>query len=216
MAKIKNIVGQRFGRLVVIARAPNGPHSTNYIQWFCLCDCGIEKIINGQNLRRGLTHSCGCFKQEKQTIHAESHSRTYQAWINMKARCRPNPENPFFKYYAARGIKFCARWDNSFVDFLTDMGGPCPPGMSLDRYPNNDGNYEPGNCRWATRKQQMNNTRNNHLITWRGETLTLRQWSERVGIKERTLLGRLENHWPIEEVFTVAIHSKRHKGLNSA
>lgn len=100
--------------------------------------------------------------------------------------------------YGGRGIKVCDRWLR-FAEFLADMGQR-PPGTSLDRYPDNDGNYEPSNCRWATRKQQANNKRNNHRLTFRGETLSIAEWARNLGIPEGTIRNRLRYGWPPERV----------------
>lgn len=154
-----NLTGTNFGRLTVGAflgsRGGNG-------YWSCACDCGGTAEVSTVHLRRGHTQSCGCLQREitsrVQGTHRESvHSglsKEYNAWVRMKQRCF-NPKAPRFERWGGRGITVCDRWRNSFENFLADMGRS-PPGTSLDRE-DNDGNYEPGNCRWATPKEQAAN-----------------------------------------------------------
>lgn len=123
------------------------------------------------------------------------HSRTYQAWADMKSRCS-NPRQPKFAYYGGRGITVCERW-LKFENFLADMG-EAPEGLTLDRI-NNDGNYEPSNCRWATRFEQSNNTRLTSRITFNGATLSRSEWARRLGISSDTLAHRLKRGWPLEK-----------------
>ena len=159
-AKI-DITGQRFGRLVAIR--DDGRTETGRVVWLCRCDCGIEKRIDGVLLRRSKNgyKSCGC----KQSPLRHGHSRrghkspTFTSWQTMRNRCN-NPDSDHFKWYGARGITICARWDE-FENFLADMGER-PAKRSIDRIDNN-GNYEPGNCRWATQAEQLKNRRARRL-----------------------------------------------------
>lgn len=146
---MKNLIGNRFGKLVVIARDMSDRHGK--ARWLCLCDCGNRKIAIGQHLKNGRTRSCGCIK----LIHGKTGSPEWNSWQNMKDRCT-NPHYVGFGRYGGRGITFCDRWKN-FTAFLSDMG-PRLPGTSLDRV-NVDGNYEPSNCRWATAREQSLNRR---------------------------------------------------------
>ena len=177
-------IGARFGLLTVLAAHPTtGKYALARVR----CDCGNEKITDANNIRRGLTQSCGC-KQQRQT-HGACYSNEYAIWCQMKSRCN-TPSHPEYHNYGARGIKVCEQWMSGFENFLSDMGKK-PPGLSLDRYPNNDGNYEPGNCRWATSEQQCNNLRKNRRIEFQGECLTVAQWARKTGIVEQTIRCRL-------------------------
>lgn len=126
-------------------------------------------------------------------------SPTYRIWQGMFARCG-NPKTDSFKYYGARGIKVCKRW-LVFENFLADMGER-PVGMSIDRFPNNDGDYKPNNCRWATPAEQMHNYRSNRLITFNGETLCLAEWAKRLGVLPQSIAQRLSTGMPLAEALT--------------
>lgn len=163
MTKLIDLIGMRFGMLVVLSRADNTP--TGHPRWLCRCEhknCGKEVVVRGDHLRRSnneATVSCGCYGRIKSITHGHSvrgRSPTYSSWTAMIARCT-NPNNKHYADYGGRGIQVCAHW-RSFESFLADMGEK-PPGTSLDRFPDGNGNYEPGNCRWATPTQQSRNSR---------------------------------------------------------
>ena len=128
-------------------------------------------------------------------------TKTYRTWESMKRRCH-SPKSDKFQWYGARGIEVCASWRESFTSFLADMG-ECPEGMTLDRI-NNDGNYEPSNCRWATRLSQANNMRSNLAIVVHGETMTVSEASRRFGIRAFTIYRRLDRGWSHERAATEA------------
>ena len=134
------------------------------------------------------------------TTHGGKHTPLYNIWCGIKERCH-NPKAPGYVHYGARGIVVCARWRNDFAAFLADMS-PRPPGLTLERKDNN-GPYSPENCVWATRKVQARNTRRNRYYEWRGESLTLAAWSERVGIPTSALYYRINAaKWPVERALT--------------
>lgn len=159
-AKNIDLTAQRFGSWLVIDRAPKTRHVNTQARWNCRCDCGTERIVASQPLRKGLSVSCGCTKGGKiaaaRTKHGSCNTGTYSSWCAMRARCAGN-SNSSLLYYMPHDIKVCERW-NDFAAFLADMG-PRPPGMSIDRFPDKNGDYEPGNCRWATGSEQALNRR---------------------------------------------------------
>lgn len=154
LGKGKDISGQRFGRLVAIE--PVAERKYSQVVWRCRCDCGNKCFVASDNLSKGNTQSCGCLWREIAKIHGKWATPIYSIWVAMIQRCE-NPKSTAYKWYGARGISVCERW-HSFENFYADVGDP-PEGMSLDRYPNMDGNYEPSNFRWATKKEQANNSR---------------------------------------------------------
>jgi hypothetical protein len=207
--RLLDLKGQRFGRLVVLSRAHN--HGKR-VAWHCQCDCGQTVVVPTLRLRSGATQSCGCraadaSRANLQAAHAAcldhghcvgGHTPTYTSWVDMRSRC----ENSSVKQYAdygGRGISVCERWQ-SFENFLADMGER-PPGRTLDRI-DNDGHYEQGNCQWATRRMQQNNSRRNRRLTFAGETLSLSEWSRRTGVSLSTLRGRIRLGWTAEQALS--------------
>lgn len=185
----KDITNQVFGRLTALSRAPNRPPIKKAF-WNCRCQCGAEIVVCGSELRYGNTQSCGCLQKERASQATRTHghcgrggkdqSKTYGIWNTMLGRCiNPNVEK--FGDYGGRGITVCDRW-RLFENFLADMGEK-PIGKSLDRI-DNEGNYEPKNCRWATRLEQATNTRRTLRITHNGETLCWTEWRRKFNVSE--------------------------------
>ena len=187
--------GQKFGRLTILHREANSRHGKT--RWLCRCDCGTQKIVLAATLLRGESRSCGCLLKRGAVKHGMSGTPTYRIWKAMRVRCH-NPRQASYPRYGGRGITVCQRW-NDFANFLADMGER-PPGCSIDRI-NNDGNYEPGNCRWASPQTQADNSRRPTMLTFDGKTMSLSAWARHLGINVTTLLERLEK-WPREEALS--------------
>lgn len=146
------VLGKTFHKLIVLEE--KGRDNYHNILWLCKCVCGNYKVVTGSHLRSGHTKSCGCTKR-MQTIHGGSYTPEYTAWLGMKSRCYNSNHNRYI-HYGGRGITVCDRWKDSFENFLADMGKRPSENLSIDRI-DNDGNYEPSNCRWATGKVQILN-----------------------------------------------------------
>jgi hypothetical protein len=200
-----NLIGKTFGRLKVIAYAPNRINRSgrNMIRITCVCTCG--KITTIDEYAWGATKSCGCFPQFIATkTHGQSKTRTYNSWCSMIARCT-KPANHAFSDYGGRGIKVCERWFK-FENFLADMGQR-PSRMSLGRK-NNDGNYEPSNCRWETQTQQTRNMRSNVIVTVRGITGSLPEVCEHFQVPCQMVRARIRRKKTMEDAFFTPKYSK--------
>ncbi len=187
-----DLIGKRFGRLLVIKQSDVVKNSQ--ARWICQCDCGNIKTIVGSSLRRGVSNSCGCAHKEmlskKFSKHHQCFTPEYSAWQNMRSRCY-NIKNTKYSDYGGRGIGVCDRWKNSFEKFFNDMGNKPSDIHSLDRYPDNDGNYEPNNCRWGTYEQQARNKRNNVWIEQGGIKMIVNDWAKKTGINRGVISRRL-------------------------
>jgi hypothetical protein len=192
----RDLTGIRFGRLLVIG--PNDKEGAYF--WATLCDCGTIKSAYGGNLRAGNIKSCGCLKRENNIKRCQTHGKAnhaeYKAWIAMRVRCY-RKLGKGYPDYGGRGIKVCDRWLKSFDDFYHDMGPRPSKGHSIDRIDNN-GNYEPSNCKWSTRTQQNNNTRKTNFITIDDISLPIQEWARRFNISIGAIQGRLKKGWSIE------------------
>lgn len=220
MGNFIDLTNQTFCRLTVVERAPNKGKKT---MWKCVCSCPngekTECIVSREHLRSGHTKSCGCLRDEVVTLrnlkHGKYHSRLHGIWSNMKRRCY-NPNDQDYKDYGLRGITVCDEWKNNFQAFYDwamangyDENAPSRE-YTIERIDVN-GDYSPSNCSFATDKEQANNRRNNHFITYNGKTKTLSQWEDELGIKQSTLRCRINKYnWSIERALT----EKPFKGKN--
>lgn len=193
-----NLIGQRFGKLVVLK--DSGERSSGAIKWLCQCDCGNTCTPVSKRLKNGLTVSCGCHRKTCRITHGESNSRLYEVWASMKKRVL-NPNSERYVNYGGRGIEICKEWMEyePFSEWAKNNG--YADNLSLDRV-NVDGNYEPSNCRWVDNITQMNNTTANHYLEFDNKKLTIAEWSRETGINEGTIRSRLRRNWSIERALT--------------
>lgn len=188
-----DITGHRFGMLTVSGIDHLGVNGCQF--WLCHCDCGNTTILAHASLTNKGPRSCGCIRHK----HGLSRTRTYEVWRGMVDRCC-NSKSKHFPNYGGRGITICDRWKR-FLPFFEDMG-IAPDDLEIERV-DNDGNYCKENCRWATRQEQMQNTRQSRLITFQGKTQCLRSWSRETGISFRALHGRLSRGWSVADTLTI-------------
>lgn len=192
--------GQRFGRLTVICFHHKDKSRSRY--YLCKCDCGNKVIIYKYNLIRGLTKSCGCLNSElaikRFRKHNKTNSRVYKCWLGMKNRCY-NKNEPAFYRYGGRGITVCDEWKNDFMAFYDwAMANGYKDDLTLDRI-NNNGDYGPSNCRWATMKEQQRNRRDNKIIEYNGEKHCVAEWGEILGIDDNLIRNRLFLGWDVND-----------------
>lgn len=208
MSKIINLIGKKFGRLTVLSRSDNKVLKSGAVipMWLCKCSCGSLVTVQGNNLRNLKTLSCGCLQKEKASAckHGQArrkkNSRLYGIWCGIKSRCY-NKNNKSYKYYGERGISVCKEWQQFEAFMEWAMANNYSHTLTIDRI-NVNGNYEPSNCRWVTRKEQSQNTRENHYITFNNTTKTLTEWSECKKIPAPTILARLKRGWSVEKTLT--------------
>lgn len=192
------LTGKVFGKLTAISEHGADNHGRSI--WMWKCKCGNKKAIRVHSVTSGNTTSCGCFalmvRRKIPFIHGMTGSSEYRIWSAMKRRCY-NKNVKQYKYYGGRGISVCKRWRNSFQNFYSDMG-PRPDGLCLERK-NNNGNYSPSNCMWATMTQQSNNTSRNSIYTVGNTSLTLSEWCKKGVVRYPTLWWRItRGGWPME------------------
>jgi hypothetical protein len=206
MGKSIDLTGKQFGRLTVVAK---GPQKGNKTYWICRCECGATSTPYSGSLRSGRTKSCGCLSRQAASNRATRHghsrvgkrSLTYSTWVNMIERCKRTQATGWSRY-GGRGIRVCKRWANSFEAFLADMGERPSQSHSIDRK-ENGGNYEPGNCRWSTKREQANNRRTSVFIEAEGKKLTIAQWAVAKGLNDSAIRRRIQLGWnPVAAVLT--------------
>lgn len=202
-------LGDKFTVLTVISRVDS--KMKGQTRWLCSCECGQTKEVYATHLRSGNVKTCGCSGKSLQAASIRRHGAVgtpeHNTWNMMNARCYTPSATDFHKY-GGRGIVVCERWrwPDGFLNFLADMGER-PRGLTLDRI-DNDGGYEPNNCRWATGRQQQNNTRKTRFVSYKGETLPLADWARRIGVSGGVLWNRLYRYkWPVAEALGFEPHA---------
>lgn len=192
----------RFERLTVLLEVERKQHQ----QYSCLCDCGNTLVVDKYHLLSGHTRSCGCLQREVTSTHGMTRTPIYRRWVAIQSRCY-NPKNTYYHNYGGRGI--VCEW-KTFEDFYADMGDIPSLTHSVERIDNN-GNYSKGNCKWATKKEQANNTRQNHFLEHDEKRLTIQQWADRLHITPNSIHGRLRRGWSIKNTLT---RKPRERGFN--
>lgn len=212
-SRCKDITGQRFVRLVVVRRVANS--EAGLARWLCRCDCGQEIEAIGGALRSGNTRSCGCLWLERNRtsknrrhghILAHKQSPEYQSWASAIQRCT-NPKNAYYHIYGGKGVTFHEPWLRSSDLYLKYMGKKPGVGYSLDRFPDPNGNYEPGNVRWATRREQARNRTSNRNLNMGGHTKTISEWASIMHITANLISTRLKRGWSTADAILTPLHS---------
>lgn len=200
------MVARVFGRLTVGAEIQS-LRTAKHRFFRCLCVCGTHTVVSQNNLKTGQTQSCGCLKRERiakaLTTHGGCGTREYAIWCGIKTRCY-NAGCVAYARYGGVGIVMCDSWRTSFGTFLNDMGRAPSSFHSIDRI-DNDGPYAPWNCRWTTPRCQARNRRSNHVITHMGQTMSIAQWADHVGINARAIARRLGLGWSVDAALTAPI-----------
>lgn len=193
-----DITGNRFSKLVVVSLIDR-------TKCIVRCDCGNEKEVRINNVKKGHTRSCGCMGKDNNLKHgvARDYPQLYQKWSNMMARCY-RPSTKYFENYGGRGVSVCERWHNAAL-FVEDMLETYRDGLTLDRYPNGDGNYEPSNCRWATRIEQQNNLRTNTWIETPKGSMTIAQAAREFGLPYKIVCTRVSKGWSGHDAVTIPV-----------
>lgn len=194
-------VGGRFGKLTVVGFA--GCDSRGNSLWKCKCDCGLCVTVRAARIKSGKTKSCGCLKSENKLTHGQHGTRLYRIWANMKSRCGNENVDAYIRY-GAEGKTVCEEWQLFEPFYEWAMANGYADGLTIERKDNSKG-YSPENCKWATFKEQQNNRRNNHLVSYNGETKTISQWAEATGIGRGTIWARLRKGWSAEKALTTLV-----------
>lgn len=216
--RFQDLTGKTFGRLKVIVEA--GLAGNGHVLWECLCECGTTTHVRTGDLKSRNTKSCGCLRDDARIGDARAYKHghygtpEWDTWQGIRRRCR-KPLGPGYNHYGAVGVVVCDGWHDSVEAFVTDMGPKPSRRHSIDRKDNAHGytcghcpdcfaHDWPANCRWATSKEQALNRRSTRLITFRGETLCMKDWARRIGVSIQVLSHRLAAGWPLEEALTAS------------
>jgi hypothetical protein len=202
-----NLTGRTFDRLTVIEEAGRNAHGN--VLWLCQCSCGKEVQANGSKLKTGKTKSCGCGSPWTKT-HGQSQTRLYIRYRSMVARTT-DPKNRMYADYGGRGITVCPRWlepdGRGLTNFVADMEPTFREELQLDRI-DNDGPYSPENCRWVTASRNSRNKRNNRRLSLWGQTKSLAEWSELLGLTQQAIRSRLDRRgWSVQRALTTGVDS---------
>ncbi len=203
-----DLTGRTFDRLSVVGVSHRDRRGAVY--WLCRCSCGNEKRVRANVLTSGRARSCGCLHRDVITQHGMTKTRTFKSWESMWQRCS-NPNAKSYEHYGGRGIRVCDEWQ-SFRQFHEDMGER-PEGMSLDRL-DVDGDYEPGNCRWADKYQQQRNRVGTQTLALGDEVLTYPEWSERTGLPTSVIRWRISRGWSVHDALSTSLTPGRGKPRN--
>lgn len=200
-----NLIGMKFNRLTVIEKSAER-RKNGAVKWVCKCECGNTKVVEGYKLKSGHTQSCGCLRSEmtveknkKNAKHGMHGTKIYGIWRHMKERTTKTTHKQY-QDYGGRGIRVCDEWSDFSKFYEWSIANGYKEGLSIDRA-DNDGNYEPSNCRWTDDKTQANNRRNNHLIEYEGKKQTMKQWADEKGIDYGLVKNRMRAGMPLEKVF---------------
>lgn len=215
MGAFQDLTGQVFGRLTVVDRAPTVDGTTI---WRCVCECGTGRSVPASKLRQGKSRSCGCLKREVTAAmgracatHGKFGTPEYSCWAQMKRRCE-RPKCRAYPNYGGRGIRVCDHWA-TFQPFFADMGPRPSPQHTIERVDTN-GNYEPGNCKWATMGEQSRNRRDTVLVTIDDRTMCMKDWAAEMGIPQSTVQSRLARGWtPMDALQRPVEQRHRRRGV---
>lgn len=206
-------IGKKYGRLTVVEYLGvfNGRS-----KFLCRCDCGSERVVRANNLKTGNTTSCGCLHIQRNIERLTKHGGTrenpklYYVWAAMLQRCH-NAKNKWYANYGGRGIVVCEEWRTSYESFREwAFNSGYVENLTIDRIDVN-GNYEPSNCQWATKKEQVRNRRVTRFLTFKDKTLPVAEWAERAGLPYRTLHTRINKGWSIERALTTPVKRQQRK-----
>lgn len=216
MDKVKIKIKDKIGRWEILSESTITYSNYSKRSYICLCDCGVKRNVSAESIEKGASKSCGCLGRELLSLskrtHGQRKTRVYAAWTHMKSRCY-NPNNLAYPNYGGRGILVCPEWVNDYAAFFKYVGESPSTKHTLDRI-NNDGNYEPGNVRWATKKEQGANRRTNKYIEHNGINMIKSRWAKLFGIK-RCKLHYLLNRKSISELYEMFVtNNPNHQNNN--